>query len=51
MISSLSLLNDLGTDFVPKIFDGLAKSPPVRHPVEKRSPEVLDIPGFRLPPE
>ena len=32
-------------------FDGLAKSPPSRHPGESRSPEVLGIPGFRLPPE
>ena len=32
-------------------FDGLVKSPPGRHPGESRGPEVLGIPGFRLPPE
>jgi len=32
-------------------FDGLAKSPPSRHPGESRGPQVLGIPGFRLPPE
>jgi hypothetical protein len=31
--------------------DDLIKSPKKRHPGESRGPELLEIIGFRLPPE
>jgi len=32
-------------------FDDLAKSPKKRHPGKSRGPELIEITGFRLPPE
>jgi hypothetical protein len=44
--------NDTGVKaFCHLNFDGPVKSPQSRHPGESRGPEVLGIPGFRLPPE
>jgi hypothetical protein len=31
--------------------DDLVKSPNKRHPGESRGPELIEITGFRLPPE
>ena len=32
-------------------FGGFEKSPKSRHPGERRGPEPIDLPGFRLSPE
>jgi hypothetical protein len=38
-------------NYFPLNFDDLVKSPNKRHPGESRGPELIEITGFRLPPE
>jgi len=38
-------------DLRGSIIDDLVKSPKKRHPGESRGPELIEITGFRLPPE